>query len=72
MPRMPTPEPAPLDDAELDLPRARAAAINARGRTLYSTIKGLWPHLWPAARADLKLRVVMAFVLLVAARWPLR
>ncbi len=65
---MPTPEPAPLNDAELDLPRARAAAIAARGGTLVSTIKGLWPHLWPAARADLKMRVVMAFVLLVAAK----
>ena len=65
---MPAPEPAPLNDAELDLPRARAAAIAARGGTLYSTIKGLWPHLWPAARADLKVRVVMAFVLLVGAK----
>jgi len=65
---MPAPEPIPLNDAELDLPRARAAAIAARGGTLHSTIKGLWPHLWPAARADLKLRVVMAFVLLVAAK----
>jgi ATP-binding cassette subfamily B protein len=61
-------DPVPLIEAELDIPRARAAAISARGGTLYSTLKGLWPHLWPAARADLKRRVIMAFVLLVVAK----
>jgi ATP-binding cassette subfamily B protein len=48
--------------------RARAAAISAGGGTLLSTLKGLWPHMWPAARADLKLRVLLAFVLLVGAK----
>jgi ATP-binding cassette subfamily B protein len=48
--------------------RARAAAVAARGGTLWSTIKGLWPHIWPAARNDLKTRVVLAFVLLVGAK----
>jgi ABC-type transport system involved in Fe-S cluster assembly fused permease/ATPase subunit len=47
---------------------ARAAAISAGGGTLLSTLKGLWPHMWPAARADLKLRVLLAFVLLVGAK----
>ena len=51
---------------ELRPPRARA--FSAKGGTLVSTIVGLWPHMWPAARADLKLRVVMAFFLLVAAK----
>jgi ABC-type transport system involved in Fe-S cluster assembly fused permease/ATPase subunit len=46
----------------------RARAFSAKGGTLVSTIVGLWPHMWPAARADLKLRVVMAFFLLVAAK----
>jgi ABC-type transport system involved in Fe-S cluster assembly fused permease/ATPase subunit len=48
--------------------RARAAAIAARGGTLWSTIRGLWPHMWPAARPDLKFRVVLAFVLLIGAK----
>jgi ABC-type transport system involved in Fe-S cluster assembly fused permease/ATPase subunit len=48
--------------------RARAAAIAARGGTLRSTIQGLWPHMWPAARPDLKFRVVLAFVLLIGAK----
>ncbi len=48
--------------------RPRARAFSAKGGTLVSTIVGLWPHMWPAARADLKLRVVMAFFLLVAAK----
>jgi ATP-binding cassette, subfamily B, heavy metal transporter len=46
-----------------------ARAVSVRGGTLLSTIIGLWPHMWPAARADLKLRVVMAFFLLVAAKF---
>src|SRR5262245_33680433 len=49
-----------------DAPRPRA--FSAKGGTLISTIVGLWPHMWPAARADLKLRVMMAFLLLVAAK----
>ncbi len=49
-------------------PRARTA-VSAGGGTLISTLKGLWPHMWPAARADLKLRVVMAFVLLIGAKF---
>jgi ATP-binding cassette subfamily B protein len=48
--------------------RARAAAVSARGGTLFTTLKGLWPHMWPAARADLKFRVVLAFVLLIGAK----
>ena len=51
---------------ELRAPRVRA--FSAKGGTLVSTIVGLWPHMWPAARADLKLRVMMAFFLLVAAK----
>jgi ABC-type multidrug transport system fused ATPase/permease subunit len=41
--------------------------VTARA-SLLSTIVRLWPHMWPATRADLKRRVVMAFVLLVAAK----
>jgi ATP-binding cassette subfamily B protein len=48
--------------------QARAAAVSAGGGTLFSTLRGLWPHMWPAARADLKFRVVLAFLLLVGAK----
>ncbi|HVT54827.1 MAG TPA: ABC transporter ATP-binding protein/permease [Xanthobacteraceae bacterium] len=39
-----------------------------QGGTLLSTIAGLWPHMWPAGRPDLKRRVLFAFVLLVGAK----
>ncbi len=50
------------------------AAINTtpkvsadKGRT-FSTLVNLWPYMWPSDRADLKLRVVIAFVALIAAK----
>ncbi|MBX3518948.1 MAG: ABC transporter ATP-binding protein/permease [Xanthobacteraceae bacterium] len=36
--------------------------------TLLSTIIGLWPHMWPSTRPDLKRRVFLAFVLLLGAK----
>ncbi len=42
--------------------------VSARA-SLYSTIVQLWPHMWPTARVDLKRRVLMAFVLLAAAKF---
>jgi ATP-binding cassette subfamily B protein len=38
-----------------------------RGRT-FSTLWNLWPYMWPADRPDLKLRVVIAFGALIAAK----
>jgi ABC-type transport system involved in Fe-S cluster assembly fused permease/ATPase subunit len=35
---------------------------------LLSTIVGLWPHMWPSSRPDLKRRVFIAFLLLVVAK----
>src|SRR5262245_27403216 len=46
----------------------RATSVSATGGTLFSTLIHLWPHMWPATRADLKLRVLMAFFLLLAAK----
>jgi ATP-binding cassette subfamily B protein len=34
----------------------------------WATLKALWPYIWPAERPDLKLRVVIALVLLLAAK----
>src|SRR5688572_31232190 len=38
-----------------------------RGRTL-TTIWNLWPFMWPSERPDLKRRVLIAFLALVAAK----
>lgn len=37
------------------------------GHTL-TTIKSLWPYMWPSDRSDLKRKVVMAFIVLVVAK----
>ena len=36
--------------------------------SLASTLKHLWPYIWPDGRADLKLRVYLALALLIAAK----
>jgi len=38
-----------------------------RGET-FSTIRNLWPYMWPADRPDLKLRVVWAMAVLIVAK----
>src|SRR6185437_16165114 len=48
-------------------PAARARVSSARG-ALFSTLVHLWPYIWPSDRRDLKLRVLGAFVLLLAAK----
>jgi ATP-binding cassette subfamily B protein len=45
----------------------RAKVSSARG-ALFSTLVHLWPYIWPSDRRDLKLRVLGAFVLLLAAK----
>lgn len=53
-----TPAPAPL---------ARPAVLQP-GSGFIATFRALWPYLWPPERADLRRRVVAAFVLLVIGR----
>src|SRR5262249_60840746 len=38
------------------------------GGSLFSIMRGLWPYIWPADRRDLKLRVAVAMLLLLAAK----
>src|SRR6266436_1123100 len=38
------------------------------GGSLFSIVRGLWPYIWPAERRDLKLRVAVAMLLLLAAK----
>src|SRR6266436_1927582 len=40
----------------------------AGGGSLFSIVRGLWPDIWPADRRDLKLRVAVAMLLLLAAK----
>src|SRR5437763_10281549 len=46
-------------------PRPR---VSGERGTLFSTLVHLWPYIWPGDRADLKLRVVAAMVLLLFAK----
>lgn len=47
-------------------PAARRAAVSSDA--MFSTLRSLWPYLWPADRADLRARVVVTFVLLFASK----
>ncbi len=42
--------------------------VNAGGDSLFATLTHLWPYIWPADRRDLKGRVVLATVLIFAAK----
>jgi ABC-type transport system involved in Fe-S cluster assembly fused permease/ATPase subunit len=46
----------------------KPASAPAAPATLISTAARLWPYLWPKDRADLKLRVLLAVVLMIAAK----
>ena len=48
-------------------PIAKKARIEAQA-SLYSTIRNLWPYIWPDDRADLRRRIYVALVLLVVAK----
>ncbi len=47
---------------------AQQPAVSATRGALFSTLVNLWPNIWPADRPDLKLRVLGAIVLLLAAK----
>lgn len=36
--------------------------------SMFATLAGLWPYMWPGDRPDLKMRVVVALLILVAAK----
>lgn len=42
--------------------------VSADGGKLFTTLQRLWPYIWPSERHDLQMRVVLATVLLVAAK----
>ena len=49
-------------------PSGFSPAISADRGALFRTLVHLWPYIWPSERRDLKLRVVFATVLLLAAK----
>jgi ABC-type multidrug transport system fused ATPase/permease subunit len=49
-------------------PPAQKAVSAEEGDTL-STLKNLWPYIWPSSRPDLKKRVLLAVVALVVAKF---
>ncbi len=51
--------------AALEPPAPRASEL--RG-SLFGTVAKLWPYIWPGDRADLKMRVVWAMLLLLVAK----
>ena len=56
-PSMPDPKPA------------AGASVDPRAQTsLAATVRHLWPYIWPSDRADLRLRIYVALVLMVVAK----
>ncbi len=51
-------------------PSAKSApsAAVVRQKSMFATLRDLWPYMWPGDRPDLKLRVVLALAVLVAAK----
>ncbi|MBB4185097.1 ATP-binding cassette subfamily B protein [Sinorhizobium terangae] len=49
-------------------PQTQKKTVSANTSNPFETIANLWPYMWPADRADLKLRVVWATVILVVAK----
>ena len=49
-------------------PKAERTAQPAESGTLVSTLRHLWPYIWPADHADLKLRVIGSLFLLLLAK----
>jgi ATP-binding cassette, subfamily B, heavy metal transporter len=42
--------------------------VSGDGGSLLAVIRGLWPHIWPADRRDLQIRVGLSMLLLLAAK----
>ena len=42
--------------------------MSGDGGSLFATMRALWPYIWPADRRDLKFRVALSMVLLLAAK----
>src|SRR3984893_5242499 len=57
-----------MSDTHVRSMDAHKREVAADRAELLTTLRHLWPYIWPADRADLKLRVVLALVLMVLAK----
>jgi ABC-type transport system involved in Fe-S cluster assembly fused permease/ATPase subunit len=57
-----------MSDIHLRSPHVMRREISASGDSLFRTLARLWPYIWPSDRRDLKLRVMLATVLLFGAK----
>lgn len=55
-------------DAPSRTPRSAVSPLLQPGSGLVATFRALWPYLWPPERADLRRRLVMALLLMLAGR----
>ena len=46
----------------------RKKTVSAESGRIVQTVRNLWPYMWPAGRADLKLRVLWAMIFLILAK----
>jgi ATP-binding cassette, subfamily B, heavy metal transporter len=56
-----------IQNLEIPMSQQNAAPVSA-DRGFVTTLYRLWPYLWPAQRPDLRIRVVVALILLVLGR----
>src|SRR5205823_148203 len=57
-----------MSDHHLRSSAASKREMSGEGGSLISIMRGLWPFIWPGERRDLKLRVGLSMVLLLAAK----
>ena len=54
--------------AEQDQPDPPVKSVSADAGSTLTTLINLWPYIWPAGRADLKIRVLLSLVALIIAK----
>ncbi len=48
--------------------KSAPSATTTMQKSMFATLRDMWPYMWPGDRPDLKLRVVLALAVLVAAK----
>ena len=63
----PAPLPSKAAERRIEAKPARLRVSAEKGQ-LFSTFRELWTYLWPHDRADLRMRIILATVLLIVAK----
>ena len=58
-----------MSETHLRSPHAIRREVSADGGKLFSTLRRLWPYIWPSDRGDLEQRVLLATLLLLLAKF---